>query len=216
MFTPQSTMSTPKVGLFAPLPAKDGKATDLSNFLLKGHELLEAEPLTLQWYAIKYTGEAYATKPTFAIFDTFAADEGRNAHVTGEIAKALLANQSELLGEGWKINPVQILASKVQKGEVSVGLRLLAEAKPEKVEEVKEFLISAIPAINDEVLTLQWYAIQIENTNTFGILDFSAGEEGRQAHLTGAVAKALFSKVDELFVAPPELVHVDVVASRVL
>lgn len=77
------TIGAAKVGLFVPLPAQSGKAEDVEGFLLKGRTLVDDEPLTLQWYAIKYTGDAYAKTPTFAIFDTFAADEGRNAHVNG-------------------------------------------------------------------------------------------------------------------------------------
>lgn len=77
-------MSEPAVGLFVPLPAQEGKKDDLKNFLLKGRELINGEPLTLQWYAVEYTGEAYASTPTFAIFDTFAAMEGLTAHKEGE------------------------------------------------------------------------------------------------------------------------------------
>ena len=56
----------------------------MNDFLLAGRGLLDAEPLTLQWYAVKYTEESYASQPTFAIFDTFETNEGRTAHLTGE------------------------------------------------------------------------------------------------------------------------------------
>ena len=82
-------MSTePTVGLFVPLPAQEGKKDDLKNFLLKGRELIDNEPLTLQWYALEYTGDAYASAPTFAIFDTFAAMEGLTFHKEGELTKS--------------------------------------------------------------------------------------------------------------------------------
>ncbi|KAI5114623.1 hypothetical protein M0805_002167, partial [Coniferiporia weirii] len=99
---------------------------------------------------------------------------------------------------------------------VTVGIRVLAEAKPGKVDEVRAFLIGALPLVEEETLTLQWYAIKFEGSNVFGILDFFEGEEGRQAHLNGKVAAALFAKADELFVRTPEVVKVDVIASRVL
>ncbi|KAL5500978.1 hypothetical protein ACEPAH_9365 [Sanghuangporus vaninii] len=205
-------MSKPSAGLFVPLPANDGQASAVADFLRVGHSLLKDEPLTLQWYALRYE----SSTPTFAIFDTFAEEEGRAAHLTGKIAEALVANAPSLIAGAPQINKAKILASKVQKAEVKFGLRVLAEAKEHKVEDAKNFLISALPLVEEERLTPQWYAIQLEGSNTFGILDFSEAEEGRQAHLNGKVAAALFAKADELFVKKPEVVKVDVVASRVL
>ena len=80
---------TATVGLFVPLHAKDDQDKSVEEFLLAGRQIVvEDEPLTLQWYALKYvhslkTGSA-VTEPTYAIFDTFAGEEGRNAHLTGE------------------------------------------------------------------------------------------------------------------------------------
>ena len=81
-----SNMPAPAVGLFVPLEAQPDKAADLKGFLEKGRELIDNEPLTLQWYAVKYEGEAYASKPTYAIFDTFASEEGQKAHKEGQHA----------------------------------------------------------------------------------------------------------------------------------
>lgn len=58
---------------------------DVEKFLLAGRGIVDGEPLTLQWYAVKYTSESYASTPTFAIFDTFAGEEGRGAHLTGMV-----------------------------------------------------------------------------------------------------------------------------------
>ncbi|TDL23514.1 hypothetical protein BD410DRAFT_787359 [Rickenella mellea] len=204
--------SSPTVGLFVPLYAKSDKNDDVKNFLLAGHGMLEAEPLTLQWYAIRHASEPHV----FAIFDTFAADNGRTAHLNGKIAEALGQNASALLAKGPEIGHVNVLASKIQKGNVKLGLHVQAEARPEKVEAVKEFLISALPLVNEETLTPQWYAIHLTGTNTFAILDFNETEEGRQAHLDGQVAAALFAKADEFFVRKPDVMKVDVVAHRVL
>ena len=78
---------TASVGLFVPLIAKDSQDQAVADFLLAGRQIVDGEPLTLQWYAFKYThslktGSA-VTSPTYAIFDTFAGEEGRNAHLTG-------------------------------------------------------------------------------------------------------------------------------------
>ena len=61
--------------------------------------------------------------------------------VTGKIAEALVANAPTLIAGTPQINKVQVLASKVQKADVKLGLRVLAAAKADKVEDVKQFLI---------------------------------------------------------------------------
>lgn len=66
------------VGLFVPLVSKGDNAKNVEDFLQAGRKLVDNEPLTLQWYAVRYESGG-----TYAIFDTFAADEGRNAHLTG-------------------------------------------------------------------------------------------------------------------------------------
>lgn len=76
--------SAAKLGLFVPLKAKSDKVSDIVNFINAGRELLEKEPETLQWYGVQFAGEEYKHHPTFAIFDTFAAEGGRGAHLSGE------------------------------------------------------------------------------------------------------------------------------------
>jgi len=138
-----------------------------------------------------------------------------------------MANKDTLLvpgDEGVTISPVEILASKVKPtatgkggvtGGLKNGLRVLIKAKPEKVTQVKEFLTGALPLVEAEADTLIWYAIAFPGTNQFGIVDFFPSDEGRNAHLAGKVAAALFANVDELLVGPPDVVKVDVLAAKV-
>ncbi|HEY3588258.1 MAG TPA: antibiotic biosynthesis monooxygenase [Myxococcaceae bacterium] len=102
-------MGTPSkvtVGLFVRLVAKEGKERAVEDFLRSGLELVQAEPGTVQWYAVKFDPR------TFAIFDTFAAEDGRQAHLSGRVAAALMANASELLAEPPRIERHDILAAK--------------------------------------------------------------------------------------------------------
>lgn len=135
-------------GILAPVVAKPGKDVDLTDFLQTGYNLSLGEAETVQWFAIKYAD----TEPsTYAIFDTFAAPAGRAAHLSGPIAAALMANAPNLLSQPPEIGEVDILASIVdlKKGAggegrtagLSVGLRVLFEAKEDKIQTVKEFLI---------------------------------------------------------------------------
>ena len=95
-----------KKALFARLKAKEGKAAELEAFLNSGLGLAQDEPLTVHWFALKFDDS------TFGIFDTFEGEEGRDAHLNGEIAKALMAKKDELLAEDPKIEKVELLAVK--------------------------------------------------------------------------------------------------------
>jgi quinol monooxygenase YgiN len=92
--------------LAAKLVAKPGKEAELEAFLTSALDLANTEPLTVTWYAIKFN------ENTFGIFDTFESDEGRDAHLNGKIAAALMAKADELLAEPPKIDKVDILAAK--------------------------------------------------------------------------------------------------------
>ena len=72
------------------------------------------------------------------------------------------------------------------------------QAKPGKEKEVEGFLKSAQPLAEREGGTLTWYAVQI-GPGKYGIFDTFADEKGREAHLTGEIAKALMAKANELF-----------------
>jgi quinol monooxygenase YgiN len=95
-----------------------------------------------------------------------------------------------------------------------LGLYASLEAKPGKEEEVAEFLRSALPLVNAEAGTVSWYAIHNPGSQTFGIFDTFQDEAGRQAHLSGKVAEALFAKAPELFSKTPEVQKLEILASK--
>lgn len=95
------------VSLLVRLEAKPGKEQDVENFLRSGLALAEAEPGTVSWYALRIGPS------TFGIFDTFFDDEGRDAHLNGPIAAALMANAAELLSAPPVIEKVDVLAAKM-------------------------------------------------------------------------------------------------------
>lgn len=101
------------VGLFVRLEAKPGKEEDVASFLRGGLAIVQQEPATTTWYAIRI-GQS-----TFGIFDTFPDDAGRDAHLSGKVAAALMQKAPELLAQPPKIEKVEILASKLpqQRGQ---------------------------------------------------------------------------------------------------
>lgn len=94
------------VAILATLQAKPEKVTELSDMLTGAVELAQAEEQTISWYTFQM-GET-----TFGIFDTFQDEAGRQAHLNGPIAAALMAHADELLSEPPKIEQVSILAAK--------------------------------------------------------------------------------------------------------
>ena len=81
-----------KLALWVELEAKPGKENELEEFLKSAQPLAEREPRTVTWYAIKMGGARYG------IFDTFAEENGRNAHLNGEIAKGPICESGPTLG----------------------------------------------------------------------------------------------------------------------
>ena len=96
---------------------------------------------------------------------------------------------------------------------VTVGLWVMLEAKPGKEAEVAQFLKSAGPLAEAEPATSAWFALQI-GPSTFGIFDVFPDDQGRQAHLTGPIAKALMAKADELFSEPPHISKITLLAEK--
>lgn len=95
------------VGLLATLKAKPGKEADLAALLESALPLAQAEDDTIAWFAIKID------ESTYGIFDAFPGAEGRQAHLDGPIAAALMANADELLSSPPDIKPVDVLAAKL-------------------------------------------------------------------------------------------------------
>jgi quinol monooxygenase YgiN len=92
-------------GLLVLLEAKAGKEGELAAFLQQGRELALAEEGTVTWYAFQ------VNESTYGIFDTFETEEGRQAHLNGEIAKALGQIAPDLLAKDPDIRPVDVIAA---------------------------------------------------------------------------------------------------------
>ena len=96
-----------KVALFVRLEAKAGKETDLEKFLEAGLSMANQEATTPLWFALRLGPS------TFGIFDAFRNESGRQAHLTGPIAKALMANAPELLAKAPSIEKLHVLGAKL-------------------------------------------------------------------------------------------------------
>ena len=97
---------TVRYGVLAILEAKPGRGDDLAAFLTKGRELAVAETGTVTWYAFKISDT------TYGIFDTFDDEDGRQAHLNGQIPAALGGIAADLLAADPDIKPIDIVAVK--------------------------------------------------------------------------------------------------------
>lgn len=96
-----------RYALYVPLEAKPGKAQAVADFLRAAVPLAEAEPGTVAWFALQ-------TSPTsFAIFDAFPDEAGRDAHLSGKVAAALMAKADELLAQPPQIRKIDVIAAKL-------------------------------------------------------------------------------------------------------
>lgn len=96
-----------KVALWVRLEAKPGKEAEVEQFLNSGLALVEEEPDTTAWFAIRMGPS------TFGIFDAFPDESGRDAHLNGRVAAALMAKASDLLAQPPTIAKVDVLAAKL-------------------------------------------------------------------------------------------------------
>ena len=95
----------------------------------------------------------------------------------------------------------------------AIGLLVRLEARAGKEAEAEAFLRSAQPLALDEKGTLKWYAFKL-GPGKFGLFDTFANEAGRNAHLTGEIAKKLTARANELFAVPPPVEKMDVLANK--
>jgi quinol monooxygenase YgiN len=95
------------VALLVRLEAKIGKETEVESFLRSGLAIVQEEPATTAWFAIRMGPS------TFGIFDAFPDDAGRQAHLTGRVAAALMASAADLLSQPPVIEKVDVLAAKL-------------------------------------------------------------------------------------------------------
>lgn len=96
-----------KVGLLVRLEAKPGKEAEVESFLRSGLPIVEDEPGTTAWFAIRMGPSS------FGIFDVFPDEAERRAHLSGRVATALMERASDMLAEAPVIEQLEVLAAKL-------------------------------------------------------------------------------------------------------
>jgi quinol monooxygenase YgiN len=98
---------TVHVALWVRLEAKPGKEAEVESFLRSGLAIVQQEPATIAWFAI------CMSPSTFGIFDAFSNEAGRQAHLTGRVAAALMEKASDLFSKPPSIEKLDLIAAKL-------------------------------------------------------------------------------------------------------
>ena len=198
-------------GLLVRLEAKSDMREEVKNFLISALPLVQQETATTAWFAIHFGRSEYG------IFDVFPDDAGRDAHLSGAVAKALMENAATLLSEPPKIQKLDILAYKLPETPLAEpntkGLVLTFEAKEGHQQQVEQFLRDARALVLEEPDTTAWFAIHTDD-NKYGIFDVFPDHGGRVKHLIGHVPRELAKHALSLLGSLPDPDLLDVLAEN--
>ncbi len=189
------------LGLLVRLEAKSGKDEEVEAFLQSALPLVRQEAGTTAWFAIRFGRSEYG------IFDVFPDEAGREAHLTGPVAKALMEQAEALFAEPPRIQKLDVLADKLPAAALAEpntkGLLLTFKAKEGNEQEVEQFLRDAKPLVMEEPDTTAWFAIHLDD-GEYGIFDVFPDHVGRFKHLAGHVPRELAKHALSLLGSVPD------------
>ena len=198
-------------GLLVRMHAKQGKEDAVEEFLRSALPMVQQEPDTTAWFAVRFGRGEYG------IFDVFPDDAARDAHLSGPVAAALMQRTSDLFESAPRIRKIAVLADKlpvVSPTPDTKGLLLTFKAKSGHELDVEEFLHFASEVVSGEHNTNAWFAIRTDD-GEYGIFDVFANNEGRFLHLVGQVPRELAKQALGLLGSMPELEMLNVQAEKI-
>jgi quinol monooxygenase YgiN len=172
-----------KLGLLARIDAAQGSEEQLEKLLIEAQSIVNGEPGTVTWFAIRFGHGEYG------IFDAFDDEAGRDAHLNGGVVAAL-GQHADLLDGAPVIDRVDVLADKLASAQVSKGLLLRLPIKSDHGDDAAEFLRSGQAIVADEPATIAWFALRFDNGD-YGVFDVFPDTKARRAHLLGEIPKQL-------------------------
>jgi len=200
-------------GLLARLKAQSSQVYETEQFLDSALPQVRQEPGTQCWFSFRIGRGEYG------IFETFAGEGGRIAHLEGPVANSLMARAPNLLESLPDIDMVEIVASKLPAAlaprAATCGLLLSFTAKEGNETKVEQFLRDAQPKVLDEAGTLAWFALRWPGTRRYGVFDVFLDHAARLKHVTGHVPRELTKHAFTLLGGMPHVDMLDVLASHV-
>lgn len=189
-------------GLLVHLDVRHDMDAKVEELLLDAVPAVEAETGIDAWFALRFGRGEYG------IFDVFADEAAREAHLQGAVVAGLMARAGELFNHGPRVEKLDVLAGKVPPGVGSAadrrGLLLRFQAKSGHEAQVAQFLIDARAFVQEEPGTTAWFALRFGN-GEFGIFDTFPDNGARFSHLTGHVPRELAKHALSLLGSMPEM-----------
>jgi quinol monooxygenase YgiN len=199
-------------GLWIRLEAKSDQGDEVEKFLQSTLPLVRQEMGTVAWFAAKIG------RLDYAIFEAFADDMDRDAHLKGKAASLLQARTSDLFEIPPQIEAVEVLSSKlpvVPPSEVvRKGLWLSLQARNGHVHEMGEFIREGRVHVQEEPKTTAWFGLRLPD-GAFAVVDFFPDNAARLAHLAGPLPRELTKHAEPLVGGPPDLEMLDVLAAKI-
>jgi quinol monooxygenase YgiN len=199
-------------GLLVRLEAKHDQDDQVERFLIGALPIVAEEPGTTAWFAVRFGRHEYG------IVDFFPDDAARQAHLSGRVAKGLAERGVELFTEAPQIEPLDVLAFKLQAvvppEPITKGLLLLLPPKSGHEAEVEDFLRGGLPIVEEEPGTTAWFAVRASD-GRYGIFDVFPDNGARFAHLTGHVPRELAKHATSLLGGLPDMDMLNVLAYEV-
>lgn len=198
-------------GLLVRMHARQGKEEAVEAFLNSALPLVQDEPDTTAWFAVRFGRGEYG------IFDVFPDDAARDAHLSGPVAAELKQRTPELFETAPRIQRLAVLADKLPvliTSNDTKGLLLTFKAKPGHEQEVEDFLRYAHELVNNETMTTAWFAMRTDE-GEYGIFDVFPRNEDRFMHLVGHVPRELAKHAFTLLGSVPEVEMLNVQAEKI-
>ena len=198
-------------GLLVRLKAQSSQVAQTEQFLQSALPQVQAEPATAVWFALRFGRAEYG------IFDAFAGEEGRLAHLKGAVANAMVAQAPQLLDRSPEIEQCEVIASKMPlelaAQGATCGLLLGFRAKQGNEAKVEQFLRDAQALVEEEPGTTAWFALRWPERR-YGIFDVFPDDAARNAHITGRVPRELARHALKLLGGVPSMDRLDVLAGH--
>lgn len=198
-------------GLLARLDSRDETRNEVEAFLKSALPLAREEAATTAWFAVHFGGNQ------FGIFDVFPDEAGRQAHLDGPIAKALMTHGLTLLSKAPQIQRLDIIASKLPRTTVTAtdtkAVLLTLAPKDGHEDRLHNFLRDAQPWVEEEPDTTAWFSMRLDD-GKFAIYDTFPDQAGRLKHLAGRVARELGTHAFSFLGGVPDPEFLDVLAEK--
>jgi quinol monooxygenase YgiN len=197
-------------GLLVRFEVRPGKDEETEVFLRSALAKVQSEPATSAWFAVRFGRSDYG------IFDVFADEAGRQAHLNGAVARGIMERVGTLFSKAPRIQKLDVIAAKLPASAtvepLTKGLFLTFKAKFGHEQQVEQFLRDAQDIVREEPKTVSWFAIRLEN-GEYGIFDVFPDSAGRFTHLTGHVPRELAKHALSLLGGFPDIDLLNVLAS---